>query len=68
MSISGSNLQELYTHKQSIQEEIDYLIKCKAEASDIDYWNSADRYAEEICTLQLDLGNINREIDNYVSQ
>ena len=63
--IGGSEMQELCMHAINLEEEIKYLEECKESASDIDYWNSADRYSEEICNLELELGTVILEIENF---
>ena len=64
--IGGYELQQLYIKKDELLNEIEYLKECKINASDIDYWNSADRYEEEILVLEDDLLNNSKEIANYV--
>ena len=64
--IGGYELQQLYIKKEEVLEEIKYLRECKKFASDIDYWNSIERYEAEICVLEHDLLNIHKEISNYV--
>lgn len=63
--IGGSEMQALYTQAGNLQEEIDYLSECKDNASDIDYWNSADKYAEEVSLLEDDLERVILEIENF---
>lgn len=63
--IGGSEMQMLYQQLEVLQEELEYLKSCKKATTSVDYHNSAERFEEDITTLNEDMIKIREEIENY---
>lgn len=64
--IGGYRMQQLNSMLEYFDEEIRYVKECKENADDSDYWNSAERYENDLINMEEERNKLIEEIENYV--